>query len=88
MTLSRFCHAPDGLFFHHSSLFCTRNKPYRIMAAHQKPVYGKMHHPFYLKEALLHWLLWLLFAAALFYAADRYFEYRERELDKRLERLR
>lgn len=33
-------------------------------------------------------LAWLLLVVALFYGLHRYFEYRNQELDKRLERLR
>ncbi len=40
------------------------------------------------RPQLLHWLGWALLAAALFYAIDRYFQYRERRLDERLEQLR
>ena len=48
-----------------------------------------MQHPFHdVKEELLQWLVWLLLVVGLFYGMHRYFEYRERELDKRLEQLR
>jgi hypothetical protein len=55
-------------------------------------IYRKQfHHKILLcsgwKKALLHWLAWLLLAAALFYGMHRYFEYRNQELDKRLEQL-
>ncbi len=38
-------------------------------------------------EALRYAVAWLLVVAALFYAMHRYFEYRERELDRRIERM-
>ena len=40
------------------------------------------------RETLLHWLAWSLLVAGLFYAMHRYFEYRDHELDKRLEQMR
>ena len=39
------------------------------------------------KKFLRHTLIWVLLAAALFYALHRYFEHRERQLDERLEQL-
>ncbi|MBK9016242.1 MAG: hypothetical protein IPM82_20450 [Saprospiraceae bacterium] len=39
------------------------------------------------RPALRYWLAWALVVAALFYAMHRYFEYRNSELDKRLEQL-
>lgn len=39
------------------------------------------------KQAIVHILFWLLLAAALFYGLHRYFEFRERQLDERLELL-
>lgn len=41
----------------------------------------------YYRVALRYWLVWALVVAALFYAMHRYFEYRNCELDKRLEQL-
>ncbi len=38
--------------------------------------------------ALRYWLFWALVIAGLAFGAHRYFEYRNAELDKRLERLR
>ena len=37
--------------------------------------------------AIRFWLAWVLLVAVLFYGMHRYFEYRNRELDKRLEQL-
>jgi len=62
----------------------TRN----TVATHTKPVHREMHHPFPAKETLRHWLVWLLLVLAVFYGMHRYFEYRERELDKRIEQMR
>lgn len=39
------------------------------------------------RPVLRYWLVWALVVAALFYAMHRYFEYRNGELDKRLEQL-
>lgn len=39
------------------------------------------------RTSLRYWLAWALVVAALFYAMHRYFEYRNGELDKRLEQL-
>jgi len=45
-------------------------------------------HPLFTwRSRLLHILLWVLLFATLFYGMHCYFEYRTRELDKRLERL-
>ena len=58
------------------------------MAAHTQPVHRNLHHPsFPAKEALLHGLVWLLLVLAVFYAMHRYFEYRQRELDRRIEQM-
>lgn len=40
----------------------------------------KLNYP-----AIRYWLFWVLFVAVLAYGAHRYFEYRNMELDKRLE---
>lgn len=34
------------------------------------------------------WLFWALLIGGILYATDRYFRYRNSELDKRLERIR
>ena len=34
-----------------------------------------------------YWLFWVLLVAALAYGVHRYFEYRNKELDKRLEQI-
>ncbi|MBV6442688.1 MAG: hypothetical protein EPGJADBJ_04409 [Saprospiraceae bacterium] len=39
-------------------------------------------------QAWGYWLFWIVFIAALVYGIHCYFEYRNRELDKRLEQLR
>ena len=45
----------------------------------------KPAHPDY--PALRYWLFWGLFLAGLAFAMHRYFEYRNQELDRRIERL-
>ncbi len=40
-----------------------------------------------LPPAVRYWLFWGLLMAGLAYGFHRYFEYRDRELDKRLEQL-
>lgn len=57
------------------------------MAAHQKSHHGKKLQPFSRLETLRYWLLWALLLAALAYGVHRYFEYRNAELDRRLEQL-
>ncbi len=42
----------------------------------------------WLRFALSYWLAWAVLFAGLAWGVHRYFEYRTRELDKRLERLR
>lgn len=58
-----------------------------IMAAHQKSNHGKKLKPVSGLETLRYWLLWALLMAVLAYGVHLYFEYRNRELDKRLEQL-
>ncbi|MEK7254018.1 MAG: hypothetical protein AAB316_04685 [Bacteroidota bacterium] len=48
---------------------------------------SKTPSPFTRKEALRYWLVWAAVIAALAYGIHRYFEYRNAELDKRIERL-
>jgi hypothetical protein len=57
------------------------------MAAYRKSNHGRKLKPFTGLEALRYWLLWALLIAALAYGVHRYFEYRNTELDKRLEQL-
>lgn len=57
------------------------------MAHRSKQVRHAKQPLFTWRSRLLHILLWVLLFAALFYGMHRYFEYRTRELDKRLERL-
>ncbi len=57
------------------------------MTHYPKQVRHRMRPLFRWKSRLLHVLLWVLLFAALFYGMHCYFEYRTRELDKRLERL-
>lgn len=59
-----------------------------FMALRCKHFHGKTWLASEWKKALLHWLGWLLLAAALFYGMHRYFEYRDYQLDKRLEQLK
>jgi hypothetical protein len=42
---------------------------------------------FTIKETLRYWLVWVALIAAIVYGIHRYFEYRNAELDKRIERL-
>lgn len=58
------------------------------MAFHTKKTYDKSPFRFRWKRAFWQWLVWLLLLLALFYGMHRYFEYRNQELDKRLEQLR
>ncbi|MBK7939886.1 MAG: hypothetical protein IPJ82_23625 [Lewinellaceae bacterium] len=57
------------------------------MAALQQQDSGKNRLRTEWKRMLLFWLPWLLLVTALFYAMHNYFEYREQQLEKRLERL-
>jgi len=57
------------------------------MEAHSKQDHDNNLLFFRWKEALLHWLTWSLWVAVLFYGMHCYFEYRNQELDKRLEQL-
>ncbi len=59
-----------------------------LMALRRNPFQHKTWLPSEWKKVLVHWLVWLLLAAGLFYGMNRYFEYRERQLDKRLEQLK
>ena len=58
------------------------------MAAHSKQWQGKSQTLFRAGAVLSYWLAWLLLVLGLFYGMHRYLEYRNSELDKRLERLR
>jgi len=51
-----------------------------------------MKHPFQNRtkattSAVRYWLVWALLLAAIAYGFHRYFEYRNAELDKRIEKL-
>jgi hypothetical protein len=59
----------------------------KLMAVQHKKFHGKPRLLSDWKRTLLHWLCWALLAAALFYGMHRYFEYRDSQLDKRLEQL-
>lgn len=39
------------------------------------------------RSTFRYWLIWAMLIAALAYGVHRYFEYRNRELDKRIEQL-
>lgn len=58
------------------------------MAIHTKKIYRKIRFRLYWNRPLSQLLAWMLLVLVLFYGMHRYFEYRNRELDKRLEQLR
>lgn len=69
-----------------AALLCSSHNG-NAMAHYPKQVRHLKQRHFTWKSRLLPVLLWALLFAALFYGMHRYFEYRDRELDKRLERL-
>jgi hypothetical protein len=85
--MSRFCHAPFLPTYRLFPPLLCRNSHATPVAAHTKPVHRNLHHPFPEKPTLRHWFVWLLLVLAMFYGMHRYFEYRERELDKRIEQM-
>ncbi|MCC7245959.1 MAG: hypothetical protein IT269_09785 [Saprospiraceae bacterium] len=58
------------------------------MAEHHPQHNGKKFHQISKSEVLRFGLLWLLLLAGLAYCFHRYFEYRNAELDRRLELLK